>query len=118
MHFTQANVLVTLVSGEEEAKRVMFGAGAAPCHTLLVNAARHGSIDEFLRLTKRLRASFERADQASTMESGRLRIGRANIGSGTTLGDLGGWNSLDAILMADSFDHFSDLFHELDNSSC
>lgn len=116
MFFERSNVQAKLAGSQAEASAIVFGCGAAPCHTLVVNAARHPSIDTFLRAARSMRDTFEAAAGTDLVDSGRLRVARATIGSGVDLARLG-WPGLDAVLMADSFDHLADVLHELASSS-
>lgn len=114
MFLPSSNVQVKLAGDKAEAEQIIFVCGTAPCWTLVVNAARHPSIEVFLHAAKRMRDAFDAASSVDLVD-GRLRVARANIGSGVDLGRIG-WNDLDAVLMADSFDHLADLFAELDAS--
>lgn len=116
MYFTLANVEASLAGSREEAERIVFGSGVAPCWTLVVNAKRHPSVDSFLRAAKAMRHAFDAAAGSQLVEGRRVRIARVAIGASTNLGALG-WAGLDAVLMADSFERLADVLDEVADSS-
>ncbi len=119
MIFRESNVQAKLAGTKAEAERIVFGCGAAPCYTLVVNAARHPGVDAFLRTAVRMSQVFraitsDRPD-ACLVES-LLRVVRADIGSSVDLVQLD-WDKLDAVLMADSFNRLADVLDEFGSSS-
>lgn len=120
MLFTRSNVQAKLAGSRAEADTIIFGCGAAPCFTLVVNAGRHPSIDAFLRAAGPALRAFAAAGSthgrmdATGLPAGPISVARYAIGTG---GDLSQWDELDAVLMADTFAKLADVLDEVADSS-
>lgn len=91
-----------LVSGVQDARAAAFGSGAAPVFTLIVNAEKHASVDAFLRAAQTSRGAYANAGGAEIVQSD-VHVARVTVGQ-TSDAVLAGWNGLDAVLVASTFD--------------
>lgn len=95
-------VYAHLVSTVEDARAAAFGSGAAPVFTLIVNGAKHDSVEAFLQAAKASRDAYASAGDAEIVHSG-VHVARVSIGQSSDA-VLAGWSGLDALLMAGTFD--------------
>ncbi len=116
MIFTQSNVEVRLVGGAAEAERA-FAEAETSRATLVVNATRYPSIDQFLRMARFARHAFVAGSGVSIVESSHMRVGRCDPGAAPRFDSFGGWYTLDAMLVADSFDRLTAVIDELSETS-
>jgi hypothetical protein len=117
----RSNVQVVLAADEAEASRIVFGCGATPRFTIVVNGALHETIDGFLKAVPVIRGECLRAGNLRTLVDcvgvplvGALAVARFDIGS---TADLSGWDVLDAVLMAPSFQMLVEAIDEYAESS-
>ncbi len=112
-----ANLQFRLAPTLVHAKELIVGAGVAPCYTIVINENKWESVELFLNKAKPARTSFYHANDLGFVDSSRLRVMRTDIGQAFDVDGLerrGGWNSVDAILVAPSFD---DLVEAIDSLS-